>query len=247
MKKQIASTWMVASRALVGKLLVILAVMAAVQMGLFLVQLDEIRNLPQDSGTEMTFSSLLNRAGTDKLFFAALTAVTAICAMQGCRFSGKNIYTLQRLPLGELRTTILWSLVYLACYIILWAGQLAAVYGLWQMYVRTMGSGNPGLELFVAFYSSSFLHTLLPLAEVSRWLAMTGYGVTLAWSAACFGFFQRRGRIRAELLLLIGNPLWLCSSAGSAGNDYFCMVCYLVLWCTQCVGVWGVMNDEEAN
>lgn len=247
MRRQITSTWMAASRVLVGKLLIILAVMAAAQTGLFLAQLNQIRNLPRDSGAAITFSSLLSQAGTGKVFFAALTAVTAVCTIQGCRFSGKNIYTLQRLPLGELRTTVLWAMVYLACYIVLWAGQLAAVYGLWRLYLRTFGSGNPGLELFVAFYSSSFLHTLLPLAEVSWWLAMAGYGVTLAWSAACFGFFQRRGRIRAELLLLIGNPLWLCSSAGSTGSDYSCIACYVVLWCTQCMGVWGVMHDEEAN
>ena len=243
MRRQITSTWMAASRVLLGKLLLILAAMAAVQMGLFAVLLAQVQN--QQGSVAVPFENLLLEAGIGKVFYAALAATAVACTLQGCRFSGKNLYTLQRLPLGEVRTTILWAMVHLACYVILWAGQLAVVFGLWQLFGRELGSGNPGLELFVAFYNSNFLHTLVPLAEVSRWIAMVFYGLTLAWSSACFGFFQRRGRIRAELPLLLGNPLFLSSSLSSTGSDLSCIAFYIVLWCTQCMGIWGVTHDEE--
>lgn len=241
--KRSLTTMMAASRGMIWKLLVVLLVMAAVQIGWMhhtLIQL-AARAVQEQMG--VTFSFVLDSAGIYKISIFALVVLSAFCALQGCRFSGKNLYTLQRLPLGEWRTTVSWAVVHLSCYLIWWAAQLITVLVLWRQFAVQLGSKTPEMELFVAFYDNAFLHGLLPMAEWSRWIAAIVYLLALAWSSACFGFFQRRGRIRIEGMIMWVLRVMLMSNCGSTGADVAVIVVSLCLMLTQGYGIWEVYHN----
>ena len=245
--KRILSTWMAAAKTILWKLLLILLLLAGTELLMLRHGMDWYRQMLADGYLDITFSNLLDQSRLAYVYFAALVAVTAVCCLQGAQFSGKKVYTLQRLPLGEFPTTLLWALVHLSAYMILWAVQLAMIFVLWRVYVTEFGSGNPGLELFVAFYQNGFLHGLLPLADVARWIMVGFYYVTLAYSSACFGFFHRRGKVRLWVCVLLVLYGFLVGSDGSdVGNFLICVSCVL-LAVSQTGSIWGVYHNAETD
>lgn len=245
--KRILSTWMAAAKTIFWKLLLILLLLAGTELLMLRHGMDWYRQMLEDGYMPITFSNLLDQSKLAMVYFGALVAVTAVCCLQGAQFSGKKVYTLQRLPLGEFPTTLLWALVHLSAYMILWAVQLAMIFVLWRVYVTEFGSGNPGLELFVAFYQNGFLHGLLPLADVARWIMVGFYYVTLAYSSACFGFFHRRGKVRLWVCVLLVLYGFLVGSDGSdVGNFLICVSCVL-LAVSQTGSIWGVYHNAETD
>lgn len=244
--KRIGSVYMAAFRNLWWKLLVVLAILAVSEYFLFRNALDRILlDMLQYEWLVPSFHMAVENGKLYLIFFAALAAVMALCVLQGCRFSGKNLYLLQRLSIPEWRICLHWALAHLACLVILWAVQLAVVLGLWQYYRSCCPVESPGLELLISLYSSGFLHLLLPLADGSRWLRLLVYLVTAAVMTASFGFFQRRGRLRIGLLIMLGIYFTMPQSMGNAGSDYLFSILCVVLLAWQIYCVWGEYHEAE--
>ena len=246
--KRISSVWMAAARNLWWKLLLIMVVLSAAEIGLYQYTVTwywdpdkSLMYVPQ------SFSSIAEGAKLSLVFFAALLALTACCCLQGSRFSGKNLYTLQRLPLSEWQITLHWALVHLACFIILWAVQVVLIFVLWGFYAAEFSPASPGLDLLVSIYTTDLFHTVLPLADTSRFVYLITYWLCMAFLTATFGFFQRRGRYRISLLIMLACYFVLIKEIGSfASNILFTMFC-LILAAVDAFALWGVYHETQPD
>lgn len=199
--KRISSVCMAATRQTLWKLLLIVALMAAVELGVFWYQMPtEFREMEPGRRYLMFNASLY-------WFLWALRGATVLLfvlqAYQGCDSGGKLTYTLRRLPMGERAVTTLWAVVHMAGHWILWAAQLAVVLVCWRKYCSCYEVFAPTLERFTQFYRGDFLHGLLPLADLSYAICLGLQMVTLGVAAAYYGFVQRKGKWpKAPILVL---------------------------------------------
>lgn len=244
--RKIGSVWMAAARNLWWKLLLILAAMTAVELGLFqwAISGEDYVWYYGSRIDRYDFALLVEQARLQWVFFGAVAAVAACCCLQGCRFSGKNVYTLRRLPVAEWQITAWWFPVHLCCFVILWAAQLAVIFLLWRLFCQNQAPAAPGLELLTCLYRCGFLHGLLPLADWTRWLAVGSYWVCFGWLTASFGFFQRRGRFRIGAPAALGSFRVLTLNMGSSGVD---VTAAILLWLAVGISVcsiWGVYHEE---
>ncbi len=235
--KKICAVWMAALRPLIGKLAGLLMLLAAVEAALFQLALrDPLTSFPQ----------ALQQAHVPLVFLAALAVLCAALCVQGCQLSGKKMgYTLLRLPLPETAVTGLWALAHMGCILILWAWQLAVAFFLWRCYGRVVPEGfKQDLVLAISFYDSAFLHGLLPLADSFRHVRNILWVLSLGAATAAFGYFQRRGRIRAEALLLVLFGMWSFGTGINAGVDLALSVVWLILLASVIYGMWEVGRNE---
>ena len=244
--KRTSSVWMAAARNLWWKLLLIVVVLSAAEIGLYHWSIREIQKMYNGFVVD-SLQNIVEKAKLQLVFFAALIALTACCCLQGSRFSGKNIYTLQRLPLSEWQITLLWALVHLACFVILWAVQVALIFVLWGFYAAEFSPAAPGLDLLVSIYTTDLFHTVLPLADTSRLVYLITYWFCMAFLTATFGFFQRRGRYRISLLIMLACYFALIKEIGSfASNVLFTIFC-LILAAVDTYALWEVHHEAKPD
>lgn len=195
--KVVYSVWQAAARQVVWKLLVILLVMAAVELGLFwyLAENPALWEFTAGAGQGPGFGAWLDKAGVFWAFFVSVFCLAGVLIHQGSDYSGGRLrYTLQRLPLGEKAVTGLWAVFHGACFVVLWAAQTVVVLLCWRMYCRSWEVAAPALELFVECYLDGFLHGLFPLGEAVRWVRQLLWLLVMSVGTAYFGFRQRRGK-----------------------------------------------------
>lgn len=244
--KRISSVWMAAARNLWWKLLLILVVLSAAEIGLYHWSIRSLRMMYNGFVMD-SLRNIVEHAKLQLVFFAALFAVTACCCLQGSRFSGKNIDTLQRLPLSEWQITLHWALVHLACFVILWAAQTGLIFVLWHFYAAEFSPAAPGLDLLMSIYTTDLFHAMLPLADVTRWIYLVTYWLCMAFLTATFGFFQRRGRYRISLLIMLACYFTLIKEIGSfASNLIFTIFC-LVLAAVDAYTIWEVYHEAKPD
>ena len=243
--KRISTVWMAAAKNLWWKLLLIIVVLSAAEIGLYHWSVGEIQKM-YNAFVVDSLPNIVEKAKLKLVFFAALAAVTACCCLQGSRFSGKN-YTLQRLPMAEWKITALWAVTHLACFVILWAAQVVLISALWSMYAARFHPAAPGLDLLVSFYNNGFLHAMLPLADVTRWIYLVTYWLCMAFLTATFGFFQRRGRYRISLLIMLACYFTLIKEIGSfASNLIFTILC-LIVAAVDAFAMWEVYHEAKPD
>ena len=199
MRRTISSVWMAAVRQIVWKLLLIILVMAAVELGL-------LWNNLRQPGSSFDYShyagagygAWLDAAKWYWIFSAAFLLLTVALALQGADMQGgKLMYTLRRLPISEAAITTQWALVHIASFVIFWMAQLAVVLIGWKIYDSSLYglAEAPALEMFVEFYLDGFLHGLLPLGCISGWVRQILWVLCMGTGTAWFGLQQRRGTI----------------------------------------------------
>lgn len=178
----------VAARQIVWKLLAIVLVLAVCETVSF-----------WQAEVSDSFYLMVERAQLPLLHWLALMALTIVLCRQGADRQGKLTYTLSRLPDSEAKLTTLWAAVYVAACVILWAAQVGLVLLLWRRFLALNPQITaPKLALLVEFYGGGYnggwLHSLLPMDNWLRWLAMLLWYLSLGAAAAQRGFLQRRNR-----------------------------------------------------
>ena len=153
-------------------LLGILAVMVAVELGLFYWAM--VRYPSGDLEQIMTDSCISLAAET------AFMVLSGVLLVMGRDRQVKSGYTLRRLGVTAGRGFFLHAACNTLCYFILWGVQLATALGLCLLWKRA----NPALwenqTMLLAFYRVPFLHGLLPLGDWYvylrnvLWFAMMG-------------------------------------------------------------------------
>jgi len=246
--KRTSSVWMAAARNLWWKLLLIVVILSAAEIGLYHWSVQNCWNqYGGGSFVVVSFPTLVNESRLSLVFFAAIIALTACCCLQGCRFSGKNLYTLRRLPIAEWQITLHWALVHLACFVILWTVQVLLIFVLWRFYGAQFAPAAPGLDLLVSIYAAPLFHAMLPLADGIRWVYLVTYWLCMAFLTATFGFFQRRGRYRISPLIMLGCYFPLIKEIGSFASSLIFTIFCLILAAVEAAALWEVHHEKKPD
>lgn len=224
MKKHL-SVFMLTARSSVYGLLGVLAAMALVQGVLFYVAY-------LDSSTAVgglaliNFELLISKSGAQWSFAACFLPALALLCRSGCNFGSKSSYTLRRLSVSEKSVFFYQAFYNCVCLTILWAAQLGVMLLLFEIYSFLAAEGSiSGQSAFLAFYRSSFLHSLLPLEEGSRWIRNIFAVIALGLCAALFPYKQRRGKKGWEIIVTAAVCLLSFSAqTGDLGSDVLIII-----------------------
>jgi len=233
--KQHISYWMLLCRSTVFKILAILAAMTAVEAGLFFIRGRDAIGLEQ----------MVDATWLKWLFGAALIVMTVLLGSVLCESGGKLDYTLRRLRLRR-RSLFIWQAVYnFLCLVLLWLVQLFVALMLCWLWMRER-EGVSSQALFLAFYRSDFLHSLLPLEDVSRWARNVVCFAFMGIAAACVPVGHRRGKYNIGGALQAG---WLMinfsKETGAVGPDVILMTVCGVMTFISLVMAWGDDYAQE--
>lgn len=235
MKKHL-SVLMLLVRSSFYKLLALLAAMAAVQTALFYLAL---RAEP-----ELALPALFSKGRTGLICGAAFVLYTAVLCLTGCELGSKQGYTLRRLSISE-RSVYFWQVGYnLCCYLLFWFVQLAAV--LFISRLRMAHTGGPQ-DVYLMFYQNSFLHSVLPLDETSRYVRNAAMVVAMGCVTAYFPLCQRRGGFAISTVFMTGVTVcFFAAGLGACGRDVV-VILLSVLFASTAVGksVTGRRGDED--
>lgn len=181
----------------------LLLAMTATQAGTFAYVLRQTLQASEAGiGTPATLEILWERSGAAWLLGVTLILMTTVLCAHGS--NSKTGYTLKRLSISE-RTVFLWQALYNGiCYLMLLVVQLILAVILSAWYVRSVGAEMTSPQtIFLAFYRSDFLHSILPMEELSRWLRNVVMLFGLAITSAGFSFRHRKGKMGLNVIAMV--------------------------------------------
>lgn len=245
------------ARQTMGKILALLAVMAAAETALFAWALSQelTRDIMDNQTCPAPVEDLFDFAKIDWVYRIAVILLLVLLILSGTELKGGRLgYTLRRLRISE-EAAVLWQSGYhMVCLALLWAVQAALALGFCLWYA---GTTDPAYisdqSAFLAFYRSGFLHGLLPLANVLRWGYIMISGVALGITSAMFGYHQRHGRKGIAGFVALALTLWTYAvPAGELGiiGSTSVMLAVVTIW--QLFTLWtawkgGGIDEEDGK
>lgn len=166
MKKHI-SVFMLIVRYSLYRILGLLAVMAAVETGLFWMALS--RGMSKEGyGLEY----VIDKSHIVIVFFVAFVIMDIfLISFTGYEKIETHRYTLMRLSVTRKELYFLQSIYNMLCYILFWAVQVFIVMMLGYLYMENAPVEYvTGQTIFMAFYRNGFLHSLLPFEDWPYWI-----------------------------------------------------------------------------
>lgn len=241
------SVFMLFAGSSIYKLMLLFVLLAAAQCGLFGLALTNA--ITTSSALDMAVEGVEYIFTSSRVFWvtaAAFLLMTAQLCRVGCNFGSSQSYTLHRLRIGKKKVFILQAAFNTLCYLLLWAVQLGIALLLCHWYVSAAGeSGNQTVML--AFYRHKFLHSLLPLSDISRYIRNILLMLALGVSSARFVWSNHRGKPGADIIAMVSLVLVFFAGETTAVNTD-----YLVSFCSSAVAFGGLysvlmkeVEDEE--
>lgn len=172
-------------------------------------------------GHPVSLEELIEQSRVSWILAAAFVLITAVLCLTGCEFGSKQGYTLRRLQISE-KSVFAWQCVYnAACLVLLWAVQTGIALAFCAWYTANAEPGTvTNQTLFLAFYRSGLLHSLLPLSDWLRWLRNFLLLLGLAMAAGEFPIRQRRGSWgKSIVFMLVVTIAFFTREMGSTGSD----------------------------
>ncbi|MGI6627658.1 MAG: hypothetical protein ACOX4K_04815 [Bacillota bacterium] len=197
--KQHLSVLMLAARSTIYKVLGLFVVLAITQGALFYFTLQKTLG-----GEPIGLEQLISQSRIAIVGGVCFVLLCAELSLTGCELGGSKVrYTLKRLSVREEAAVFWWAGYNTVCFFLFWVFQLVIALLLCQLYVTRMDPAYvSGQTIFLAFYRNRFLHSLLPLAETSRYVRNGFFILCLGISAACSSFRQRRGEKGIAMVVL---------------------------------------------
>ncbi len=244
--RQHLSVLMLAARNTIYRVIGLFAVTAVVETLLFYSTLRKI--LGEDPpGLEHVMSE-------SRIALVCAVSFLLLCTLlsfSGCDTGGSRLrYTLQRLSVGE-RTIVFWWAVYnMACFFLFWALHVVIVLLLSQLYVTQIDATYVSNQtILLAFYRNNFMHSLLPLAETSRYLRNASFVLGLGTCTASFSYQQRRGKKGIAVVVLAALVVvYFARAMGSFGSDLMLSLIALGVTAGTTISIWkgeGYEVDAE--
>ena len=141
-------------------------------------------------------------------FGIALAVIFVLIAVvqirRGDIYSGPQGYTMRRLVISEKAVAVLQILYNILCWLILWGVQVLTVFLICKLYYR-YGAGAAAAEqqLFLLFYISPLLHSLLPMEEGLAWIANAAMVVGLSVITTYAMTRRREKKVAGEVIPVI--------------------------------------------
>ncbi len=143
----------------------------------------------------LMLENVIEEAKLFYVFMVGIAVITMLLNRIGRNMGGRQEYTLYRLQIAP-KQVFLWQALYNSyCYILFWAVQAVVAFLLCLYFVRTADSSMvTNQSLFLAFYRSDYLHAVLPLEHMARWICNLSWFIALGWSVAYDVYVNRRGK-----------------------------------------------------
>lgn len=231
------SLWALLARSCFYKILAVLVLMTAAEGAVF------YRTLRIHGGAQ-GFEWMVDKSGMSVLFLAALGIIFAIFVCMEGMLEQESRYTLMRLRVTEWHFFWTKTVVNLFFLMVLFAVQIAVVFWAARLYLQSAGTERvmPNF-LFLAFYSNSFLHCLLPMAHGAKW--MRNVLIFLAFSMeGGSGHWGNHGRSKnfiKPMVLYVVIVQWFVSSMGG----YLDIACVIVCGMYIAAAIRSVFRKAE--
>lgn len=250
--KKYLSVFAMLARGSIWRVLLLLCLMAAGQCGRFLHRLQNELLLYEsrvqqfaDEAAEITrLEDFFNFSTVSGIFGAAFLLLCIVLCLPGCGYGSVCGYTVRRLNISERAVFVLQALYNAIMLLVLWAAEIFLCLMLCRIYVSAV---DPSLvshqTVGLAFYRSTFLHSLLPLADIAVWIRNILMLAVLALASASFPYKQRRGKFAADIVAYaLLTVIFFVRSVGDGFNTF--LTVFLGL-CIAAEVIWKVLLNEE--
>jgi len=185
------------------KIACLIAIMSIVEYMLFSISLKNEIKAYEITRNFSRPEFIFDRSGAFVCFGVAFIVITLLLSIYGCQFSCKTSYTLQRLRINEKYVFLYQGLYNLMVYVLLWFVQLLLCIFMMNNYIMQAPEEFWDTQsIFLAFYRSTRLHSIIPLSDGILWARNVLLLVMLALSSAEFPYLQRRGKKSATVIAL---------------------------------------------
>jgi len=199
---------------------------------------------------EYGIENSMDRAGVKWIFAVGLFLTVLILCMAGFEFRGKQGHTLRRLRISEI-SVLVWQAIYNTCVLLIfWALQLIAALIMVQIVVSRFDPEfivSTSQTVFIDFYRCDFLHSLLPLDDVSIYFRNVLSMLALGVMAATVPMRYRQGKM--SIIIFPAAAFFAVSFAQGFGNVDFgigiAVVLLLIAGYTVVKAYLGVPDEEE--
>lgn len=272
--KKYASVWMLAARGTIYKVMGVFLLLAAGQIGVFHLRFNAelsarqeelagqllhpeygVWEVPYPTLEDVLESGYINITLVWKI---ALVLLLVVLATNGTSLKNgsKSRYTLQRLSLGERVVAAHFAAYNFAVLVLFWAFSVGMALALCHLYYRWAQPNAFGVQsTFLAFYRNKLFHSLLPLAETTRYVRNVFMFAALALVATLWNFWDHQGKKGA------GNgiaALWCVMGFTLVGFDVktgegfldgllICLSIVLCAWCAYYILCLGTQEAKEAK
>lgn len=242
MKKHL-SVFSLIARSSIYKLLLLFLLLAAAESVLFCLRLQSTLSAAaalqlEPDGMEYVFTG-------GKVFWSSaviFVLMTAQLCRVGCDFGSSQSYTLRRLRITE-KSVFIWQTIFnILSFLMLWAVQLGVAMALCHAYVSVVQETS-GQAIMLAFYRHKFLHSLLPLSDVSRYIRNIALVLALGIGAAKFSWNNRRGKLGVEIIAL--TALTVVFFAAETGSDNMDSIVIFLALAVGLEGSYSVLTKED--
>lgn len=198
MKKHI-SVFRLMARSTIYKLLALFGLMGVVEWSLFYARLKQ-----SATGDRFHLELVIEESHISLVFGIAFILVTILLTSTGHETSTKLGYTLKRLSISE-RWVCFWQIIYnIICYSIFWCVQILIVFLFCKMYEQMAPVEYvTNQTVFLAFYRSDFLHSLLPMENAFFWTRNIVMLLALSICSAQYPMELRKGGKGREMIVLM--------------------------------------------
>lgn len=242
--RQHLSVLMLAARSTIYKVLALLVAMAVAEGLLFQTTLQKAL-----AGEPLGLEQVISQSRIALVCGLGFLLLCALLSVAGSESRGGKLgYTLRRLSVSERGVFLWWASYNVACFFLFWVAQLAIAMLLCRLYLSRMDPAYiSGQTVFLAFYRSRFLHSLLPLAEASRYARNGVLVLCLGVCAACSSWRQRRGQRGIAVVALAAiTAVSFPQAMGSFGSDLLLVLIAIGTATSALAGVWKERGDEHA-
>ena len=251
--KHYLSVFAMLARGSVWRVLLLLCLMAAGQCGRFLHRLNtelilydsRVQQFAEEAAEVTRLEEFFNFTTVSGTFGAAFLLVCIVLCLPGCGYGSVCGYTLRRLNISERAVFVMQAIYNAMMLTVLWAAEIIVCLLLCRAYVSAV---DPSLvshqTVGLAFYRSNFLHSLLPLADITVWIRNGIMLVVLSLAAASFPYKQRRGKFAADIVAYaLLTVIFFTRSVEDGFNTFITVVLGLCIAAEVIYYVW--LKDEE--
>ena len=235
--KRYGSIFMLLCRSVLYKLVAVFFGTAALHTAVYFVLL----------GSQCNIETIYDHWGMKTVFGVGLFLTTALLVSTLTQSRSKLDYTIRRLRIGNRSLCVCQSVFNTACFLMFWAVEILVALLLCRLWVNTM-EAESHQTVYLAFYRSELLHSLLPLDDVSRWVRNLVVFLCLGICSACGPVLQRRGDGHWGILSL---PVLLAfvfpGKAAAVSNDVLIAFMAAVAAFTLSVNVWWEEFQNEEH
>jgi len=226
------SVFMLLCRSTLGKLLLLLPLMAAAELlAFYFAMQNEFPSFVHGVTEAVSLEHAFAQGKISWIAAAGLLLMTVVLCLCGCEFGSKVGYTLRRLSLSEKDVFVCQAVHNTLCYLLFWTAQILLTLVMSIFFTNLAPEGSVSVQtVFLAYCRSPFLHSLLPLMDISLWIRNIIIAAGLGIACAVFPFRQREGTFGGEIAALFMVVLvWFSREIDELGMDILVYLCFAVV------------------